>query len=40
VLVAEAKVTLVDAELAGAVLVGLVLNVGSAGGGPTRWPPW
>ena len=36
----KAKVTLVAADLAGAVLVGLVLNAGAAGGRPTRWPLW
>ena len=40
VLRTEGRVTLVDAYLAGAVLVGLVSTRYSAGGGPTRSPAW
>jgi divalent metal cation (Fe/Co/Zn/Cd) transporter len=38
VLRTEGRVTLVDAYLAGAVLVGLASTHCWAGGGPTRWP--
>lgn len=40
VLTAESRVTVIDGLLAGAVLLGLVLNACSAGGGRIRWPAW
>ncbi len=38
VLATEGRVTLIDGLLAVAVLAGLLLNAGWAGGGQTRWP--